>query len=76
MSKNKFIVMMLILCSIILTTLAIGIYQNKNEKQREESISKKLITIQIDGEDYLYGHFGRTTILIPKAKSCKCSEKK
>ncbi len=62
--------------SIILIVLGIGVYQSQYQKPKmlEEELQKKLITIQIDGEEYLYGHFGRTTILVPKYKSCKCSK--
>ena len=73
MSKTSDIFLIVIcVLSFISFTWTVIIYAESSNKSKIQSIDENLKTIKIDGEDYLYGVLNKTTVLVPKAKSCNC----
>ncbi len=52
--------------------LGTPVHSEKNHYAVDKIVSEKLITIEIDGQKYLFGRINGTTVLAPKQK-CKCN---
>ena len=73
MSKTSNI-LLIIICLLFIVDFVYTIvtYSESKDKTKEQYVHKKLTTIKIDGEEYLYGNLNRTTVLVPKVKTCNC----
>lgn len=73
MSKTSNILLLIIsLLFLIHFIYTVVTYSEPKTKTTEQHVHEKLITIKIDGEEYLYGHLNGNTVLVPKVKSCNC----
>ena len=73
MSKTSNILLIIIcLFFVVDFVYTMVTYSEPKAKTKEQYVHEKLTTIKIDGEEYLYGNLNRTTVLVPKVKSCNC----
>lgn len=45
---------------------------DKQSQTYKDHVKDSFITIEIDGEEYLYGSFTKNVVLIPKTRKCSC----
>jgi hypothetical protein len=73
MSKTSyFLLIALCLLFVIQFIYVIVTYSDSTTKTKEQLLNERFSTVKIDGEEYLYGHYYKNVILIPKVKPCNC----
>jgi hypothetical protein len=73
MSKTSyFLLIVLCLLFVIQFIYVIVTYSDSTTKTKEQLLNERFSTVKIDGEEYLYGHYYKNVILIPKVKPCNC----
>ena len=73
MSKTSNILLIIIcLFFVVDFVYTMVTYSEPATKIKKQYVNENLITINIDGEEYLYGRLNGTTVLVPKVKSCNC----
>ena len=72
---NKVLGMLLIaLCAIMLVVCmwALISHSVKNPQSQKSWVKEQLITIEVDGKEYLFGEFNNIVVIIPKTADCSC----
>jgi hypothetical protein len=72
---NKVLGMLLIaLCAIMLVVCmwALISHSVKNPQSQKSWVKEQLITIEVDGKEYLFGEFNKNVVIIPKTADCSC----
>ena len=72
---NKILGMLLIALSafmLIVCMWALISHSVRNPQTQKEWVKNQLITIEVDGKEYLYGEFPKSTVMIPKTAKCSC----
>ena len=73
MSKTS-LILLIALCLLCAAQIILAVvsYSDFTTKTKEQLLNERFSTVKIDGEDYLYGHYYKNVILIPKVKPCNC----
>jgi uncharacterized membrane protein required for colicin V production len=72
---NKILGMLLIALSafmLIVCMWALISHSVRNPQTQKEWVKNQLITIEVDGKEYLYGDFNKNVVIIPKTTKCSC----
>lgn len=72
---NKIFGMLLIaLCALMLIVCmwALISHSVRNPQSQKNWVKEQLITIEIDGKEYLFGEFNKNVVIIPKTTKCSC----
>ena len=72
---NKvFGILIVALCAFMLVVCmwALISHSIRNPQTHKEWVKNQLITIEVDGKEYLYGEFPKSTLMVPKTPNCSC----
>ncbi len=72
---NKILGMLLIALSAFMLAVcmwALISHSVRNPQTQKEWVKNQLITIEVDGKEYLYGDFNKNVVIIPKTTKCSC----
>ncbi len=58
---------MLIVCMWALISHSI-----RTPQSQKNWVKEQLITIEVDGKEYLFGEFNKNVVIIPKTAKCSC----
>lgn len=75
MSKALGITFITLCLSLFLLTMwALISNLNRDTQTQKQWIKEKLITIEVDGKEYLFGEFNKNVVIIPKTPKCSCDK--
>ena len=72
---NKILGMLLIALSafmLVVCMWALISHSVRTPQTQKEWVKNQLITIEVDGKEYLYGDFNKNVVIIPKTAKCSC----
>jgi hypothetical protein len=72
---NKvFGILIVALCAFMLIVCmwALISHSVRNTQSQKNWVKEQLITIEVDGKEYLFGEFNKNVVIIPKTAKCSC----
>lgn len=72
---NKvFGILIVALCAIMLVVCmwALISHSVRNPQSQKSWVKEQLITIEVDGKEYLFGEFNKNIVIVPKTAKCSC----